>query len=464
MSLRVKLTLALLITSLSGVLIVAVLVQRVTINEFDSYVLEQERANFIADMVAYYEVFGSWDDMRMARGRLPFRPDADPQSMPPPEEPPFNTMRANKFTLVDQNGKVITPSQDYGPDEVIPASELKQADRIVVEGETVGYVLTNNEFPERDALEEAYLDRINRMLILATVSMIGLGLLLSLFFARSLSRPLREIAQAIRSLSHGKLDQKVPVRSRDEVGEVAAAFNQMSADLVKANQLRRQMTADIAHELRTPLSVLVGYLESLCEGLLKPNPARFKIMHDEARHLQHLVEDLRTLSLADAGELQLNAQWIAAEELIRLTAAAFSHQAEQQGIRLAVEAEPNLPLLHADPDRIIQVLSNLVSNALRYTPQEGCITLAARLDGDVVLSVQDTGAGIEADHLPHIFERFYRADMSRQQSENESGLGLAIAKSYVELHGGTISADSQVGVGTTISIRLPVSRLEKDAA
>jgi two-component system, OmpR family, sensor histidine kinase BaeS len=334
---------------------------------------------------------------------------------------------------------------------------LDDAEPIVVDGETVGYVITTSNYPARDKLEEAYLNRINQMLLSATVGAVTLALLLSFLFARSLSKPLHEIASAIKSLAHGNLEQQVPVRSRDEVGQVAIAFNQMSVELAQANRLRRQMTADIAHELRTPLSVLVGYLESVREGLLKPNPERFKIIHEEARHLQVLVDDLRTLSLADAGELHLNEQWIAPEELISLTAAAFSHQAEQQHITLSVCPEPDLPLLYADPDRLLQVLSNLVSNALRHTPDQGKITLTARKDAErVVLSIQDTGSGIEPEHLPHIFERFYRADASRHQNQNESGLGLAITKSFVEAHGGTISASSNPGEGTTITIQLPV--------
>jgi signal transduction histidine kinase len=237
------------------------------------------------------------------------------------------------------------------------------------------------------------------------------------------------------------------------VGQVAAAFNQMSANLSRANALRRQMTADIAHELRTPLSVVVGYLASMSEGLLKPTPERFKIMRDEAQHLQRLVEDLRILSLADAGELLLNLQPVAPGELVNLAAATFSHQAEQRHITLSVQIEPDMPLLRADPDRILQVLDNLLSNALRYTPEQGRITLISQLyDGHIQLSIQDTGLGIDPEHLPHIFERFYRGDSSRHQEQNESGLGLAIAKSIVEAHGGQISAQSTVGEGTTVSM------------
>jgi len=454
MSLRVKLTLALLVTGLAGIIIITVLIQQGTASEFDSFILEQERANFIENMTAYYEVFGSWDDMKLAHGRLPIPPN--PQDAPPDNSrnnpPPFPI----RFTLLDQNGQVVFSDKKDGPDQPAVDIDLDKADPIVVDGETVGYVVSSEEWPGRDDLEEAFLRRINQLLLAATAGAVALALLLSFLFARTLSKPLREITAAIQSISRGKLDQQVPVRSRDEIGQVAIAFNQMSADLARANHLRRQMTADIAHELRTPLSVIGGYLASLSDGLLKPNPERFKIMHNEAQHLQRLVEDLRTLSLADAGELPLNKREVAAGELIQLATAAFSHQAEQQDITLSVHTDPDVRMLHADPDRMLQVLSNLLSNALRHTPPQGRITLSTRVEHDqIILSIQDTGPGIDPEHLPHIFERFYRVDSSRHQKQDESGLGLAIAKSIVEAHGGTMRVSSEVGSGSTFSAILP---------
>ena len=258
-------------------------------------------------------------------------------------------------------------------------------------------------------------------------------------------------------MAGGELEQQVTVRSQDELGELAAAFNQMSVDLARANELRRQMTADIAHDLRTPLTVITGYLESLRDGVLKPSPARFDAMYAEAQHLQRLVEDLRTLSLADAGELPMNRQPVAPEALLERVAVAYRHQAEGQKAALHVRVEPGLPQIHADPERMMQVLGNLVSNALRYTADGGQISLtAAQHGGGLRLAVQDDGAGIAPEALPHIFERFYRGDSSRGQLEGESGLGLAIAKSIVEAHGGTISAQSTLGEGTTFAVFLPL--------
>jgi signal transduction histidine kinase len=216
------------------------------------------------------------------------------------------------------------------------------------------------------------------------------------------------------------------------------------------------MTADIAHDLRTPLTVITGYIEALRDGDLQPTPARFEAIHDEAQHLKRLVQDLRTLSLADAGELSLNCQLVSVPELLDRVATAHQHQAEQQQINLEVHPAEALPDLNVDFDRMVQVLGNLVSNALRYTPESGQIILSARTQDDaVLLRVKDTGHGIPPDELPRIFNRFYRADKSRQQDEGESGLGLAIARAIVEAHGGSISAKSEMGQGTTFQILLP---------
>lgn len=453
LTLRLKLTLALIITGLSGILILAFLVEQFTVSEFDNFVMEQERANFIENMTSYYEVYGSWDNLRMAGDGLPIA--AFPMEPPPDvltEAPPF------RFFLVDVDGHMIMPNPGNGPERHLPPEQLKIAEPIIVDGETVAYVATDDRWQGRDRLEQEFLIRIRRYLLIAMGGAVIIALLLSLLFARSLTHPLREIALAIQSISRGQLEQRVPVRSQDEIGQVALAFNQMSADLAREHHLRRQMTADIAHELRTPLSVVVGYLASLSDGLLRPTPERFKTMHDEALHLQRLVEDLRTMSLADAGELSLNRQPVKIDELLSLTAAAFTHQAEQQQVQLRIISEDHLPVLQADPDRLLQVFSNLVSNALRHTPAGGQITLAANKGTDALcITIQDTGVGIAAHHLPHLFERFYRADAAREHhTEGESGLGLAIAKSLIEAHGGTITVTSTEGVGTTFTIILVI--------
>jgi signal transduction histidine kinase len=238
----------------------------------------------------------------------------------------------------------------------------------------------------------------------------------------------------------------------------------MSADLATSNQLRRQMTADIAHELRTPLSVILGYTEALADGKLQGSPVIYDAMYGQSRLLSHLVDDLRTLSLADAGELILNQTVTPPGESLERTAAAHAALAAQREIHLEVQIAEDLPPIFVDRERLAQVLANLVANALRYTPEGGTITLAAAGGADqVILQVSDTGPGIEPEHLPLIFQRFYRADVSRLTTDNgESGLGLAIAKSLVEAQGGTIEATSTVGEGATFTIVLPPAAAPSD--
>jgi signal transduction histidine kinase len=234
----------------------------------------------------------------------------------------------------------------------------------------------------------------------------------------------------------------------------------MSREVARAHSVRRQMTADVAHELRTPLTVIAGYIESMRDGVLLPTPERLSVIYTEIEHLQNLVSDLRTLTQADAGELKLNKQWINSGELLQQAHAIFEHQAAQKGVNLGVIVTEGLPPVEVDEARLAQVMGNLLSNALRYTPAGGRIELGTALDGGrVTLTVRDTGQGIAPEDLPFVFDRFYRADKSRADENGESGLGLAIVKALVEAHGGTIEAESVVGSGTTFLIHLPTGRL-----
>jgi two-component system sensor histidine kinase BaeS len=218
------------------------------------------------------------------------------------------------------------------------------------------------------------------------------------------------------------------------------------------------MTADIAHELRTPMSLILGYTESLSDSKLPPTQETFDIIHDEAQHLSRMIDDLRTLSLADAGELPLTRRPIDVRALLERVMLAHLPEAQQQGVSIQVEAPPDLPPLEVDPGRMAQVLENLVSNALWYTPEGGQIVLSAEAkDGAINLRVKDNGTGIAADDLPFVFDRFYRADKSRQRQGNRSGLGLAIAKSIVEAHRGSLSVESSLGKGSTFAVALPLA-------
>jgi two-component system sensor histidine kinase BaeS len=285
-----------------------------------------------------------------------------------------------------------------------------------------------------------------------------IALLIGGLLARTLTKSLRELTAATKAMAGGHLGQQVEVRSNDEVGELALAFNQMSSDLAKSTQARKQMTADLAHDIRTPLSILRGYTQGLKEGQIDSSTKVFDIMHGEVEHLQHLVEDLRTLSLADTSELSLNKRAVDPKALLERAALAHMMQAENQGVTLRVEANDDLPSISVDTDRIAQVLNNLVSNALRHTTQGEVVLLAAHKEKQSEIKVRDTGIGIAPEDLPFVFDRFYRADKARQRANDDdasSGLGLAIAKAIVEAHGGTLSVESKVGEGATFTILIP---------
>jgi signal transduction histidine kinase len=232
----------------------------------------------------------------------------------------------------------------------------------------------------------------------------------------------------------------------------------MSTELSRSVNTRKQMTADIAHELRTPLSLILGHAEAVHDGVLPPTRENFEIIREEATRLEHLVNDLRTLSLADAGELSMNPQVIEPERLIQEVASLYQYETQKKNISLDVDIAPALPTIEVDPGRMTQVLTNILDNATRHTPAGGRITLAAKqIQGDVEFSIQDSGPGLKAEDLERIFERFYRADASRQRDgevPGGSGLGLAIAKSIVQAHNGQLSAASEAGNGLKIKIVL----------
>ncbi|MFB9315366.1 sensor histidine kinase [Nocardioides plantarum] len=281
-------------------------------------------------------------------------------------------------------------------------------------------------------------------------------LAIALVGAHQLVRPVRALTGAARRLAAGDETARVPERRRaDEVGELTAAFNDMADSRARAESLRRAMVSDIAHELRTPLSNIRGWLEAVEDGLAEPDAELLASLGEEAALLQSIIDDLRDLATADAGRLVIHPEQLHLATLFEQSLDAFGYQATATGVRLEALVDDELEL-EADPVRLRQVLANLLGNALRHTDRGGSITLTGRAEGDwVVLEVTDTGTGIQVADLPHVFDRFWRADPSRSRHHGGSGLGLAIVRSLVEAHGGTVGVASTVGAGTTFTLRLP---------
>lgn len=480
LSIRVKMLLIALLTSLAGVVLVGIVGWAVTIFAFDDFLREGKQEEFENYVEDYYIENGSLEGIARSYGiendvPLPVQPPSGAGQRPnqPPNQQGNNSQRPQPndprqlrnntppqqdiFVLADANGVILISGGKYKVGERVSNNELNRGEEVDIDNVRIGTILSTGQAPERDERDNEYIEAIGGALVIGGIGGAIVAVLVGILAAQVILRPVRDLETGIHALREGKLDHQIPVRNKDELGEVATAFNEMSTELARANLLRRQMTADIAHDLRTPLGVLTGYLEAIKDGVLEASQERFEIMYDEAKQIERLTDDLRTLSLADAGELPLHLQVSDVGDLLQNTAQSFERKASEQGVALSVTTAKNLPSLTLDPDRITQVLGNLVSNALRYTTEGGRITLSAQQhDSLIEVRVADTGSGIPTDKLPHIFERFYRADSARDLNEGSSGLGLAIAKSIIEAHGGTIHAESVVGQGTTMVIQLPI--------
>ncbi len=501
-SIRTKLTLIIIATSVLAVALVGVSARWITHSQFTTLRLEQTRSAFIEAAVSYYQQNGSWKGAEVGLQRdvnrilgvpsatdrvrdpsapadaapLPSIPRSDQDALPritaagpstPAQTvgPPGSELaaplgnerfeRRNPFALADVRGVVVVGNHRWRLGETIPPAILATGTPVVLDGKHIGTV-SYDAPPELRSLERIYLQRTGQAIFYAAIAA-ALALLIGFLGTSFLTRPVRDLTGAIRKMRGGELEQSVPIRAQDELGELAHAFNDMSSAVARGQRLREQMTADIAHDLRTPLSVLTGYLEGIRDGVLDASPDTVDTMYQEAVQLQRLVEDLRTLSLADAGRLPLQLEVVDAGDVLTAVRQAFAPIAEQAGVTLKVASDASPLPLRVDPSRLRQVLGNLVDNALKHTSPGGAVRLTGRRDGDgIALEVADDGAGIPQEALAHIFERFYRADAARSDGSG-SGLGLPIARSLIEAHGGTIAAHSAAGQGTTITLRLPAA-------
>jgi len=485
MTLSRKLTIAFLLVAVTAAAIVAAFIRLTNATRLNQLILEQQRADFAALITDYYQHTGSVKGLDQFLRQIN---NPNPQQPLPNQPNQFNPQslpsdRRNIFGFADANGFVIVPLQpQFLPGQRVPPEIIARNTPLEVKGTVIGTILSPPLPPGLTPQEQAYLDRTNQALTLAALGAALLALVVGFLLARTLTHPLRALTIATEKMAGGDLNQQVTITSHDEIGELAESFNRMSREVARANQLRKQMTADIAHDLRTPLTVIAGYVESMRDGDLAPTPERLDTIYTEIERLQRLVGDLRLLAHTDAGELRLNLQSIHPKDLLESAAAPFKFSAEQKGITLTVNAADDLPLIQVDESRMNRVLSNLISNALRHTPAGGSVSIlatrrdkstqvdrytgkraqteprsATRTTQHVLITVADTGEGIPSSDLPHIFDRFYRADKSRTDADGaSSGLGLAIAKALVEAHGGRIWAESEVGGGTRMRVEMPV--------
>lgn len=372
----------------------------------------------------------------------------------------MGTLFGQRVVLTDTSGVVVADSQkellgkQYHPNS--PGRPLSSR----WGRETLGTLYTSPELSvETDSTSPQSLFRsINRFLLWGGLLAVAIALVITLVLSRHISAPIQALTLSARRLGQGDFSQRVKFQGKGELGELAQTFNSMADDLERAEELRRKMVADTAHELRTPLANIRGYLEAMRDGVMAPDTATIDSLYEEVILLSRLVDDLQELALAEAGELKISPQPEDISRLIHQAAAGARFQVAVKGVSVAVDLPDKLPEVNIDAHRIGQVLRNLLENAIAHTSQGDGITIAGReQDGWVEISVADSGEGIPAEDLPNIFERFYRVDKSRSRATGGYGLGLTIARSLVEAHGGKIKVQSELGKGSNFTFTLPLA-------
>jgi signal transduction histidine kinase len=443
-SITTKLILAFLLVSLISIITMVVLTRFSTRREFDKFVFNQYEAELVDNLAAYHQNNESWDGVDLVPiGRMPnqFGPAGQPSA---------------NFCVTDLDGVVVRGSFTHNVGDVVSVETLENATPLQAGEKTVGYLLIERPPDRRDPMQDEFSKRIDFSLLATGIGTIIMAFLFGTVISQTITKPIRELTSATHAMTDGKLGQQVTVHSRDEIGELAQSFNKMNDDLAHSFNLRKQMTADIAHELRTPLSLIIGHAEGVHDGVLQPTRENFEIIREEAERLEKLVNDLRTLSLADAGELSLDLQPLDINKLLNDIKTRYIVPFNQKRVTLDLKPDPGILKAALDPVRFSQVLMNILDNALRYTPEGGRVLISTtKMDDQIQIIIQDNGEGVTSEEASHLFDRFYRADESRTRDDGGSGLGLAIARSIVEMHRGKIRAESEKNQGLKIIIQLP---------
>lgn len=453
-----RLSLAFVLVTLIGVATVTLLVDWSAGSEFRQYVMRRDmmgQGSLLETLAAFYQRQGNWNGvadvlagntrpgMGQGRGMMVGRP---------------------AILLADANYRVIYDERGTRFNSMLDQGERANALPVTVNGGTVGYLLVNS--PGRDTFqpaEQAFLDQLRSTLVVAALIAGSVGIVLGLVISRGIARPLARLADTARAFAAKDWTRRAALAGTREIADLAAAFNEMADELQRSEIQRRNLMADIAHDLRSPLTVMQGNLQALLDGVYPLERAEIASLFDETRLLSRLVDDVRELTLAEAGQLPFHIRPVDVAASLRATAAHFALAAEAQNVQINLDIPAQLPMALADADRLAQVLRNLVTNALRHAPG-GQLTLSVHTQaptsggaGKLLIAVADTGEGIPAEDLPRIFDRFYRSDKSRTRAGGGTGLGLAIAKTWVEAMGGEIGAESQAGSGSRFWFTLPVA-------
>lgn len=477
--LRTRIFLTLLGTTILAVLLVSVLARRGTENEFNRFLAR----DFQRDQAVIAQLF----EEQLRQGGV-----EDAQQL---AEMVGKVYRV-PVTIVNPSGQVLVASRRGDVGQVVALENAEKRpfsphDPIQYRLDGDGHIqFTPPEIPEGAFRapergtqpgslpnpsydnQQTFIGSLNRFFWAIALGAVLITGVAGLWLAQRILQPVQALTLAAHKMAEGDLGQRVNVTSHDELGELSHSFNHMAAGLQKQETLRRNMVSDIAHELRTPLSNIRGYLEALQDGILEADEVTINSLHEESLLLNHLIEDLQELSLAEAGQLRLEPHACDVGGLVAQAVQSVQLAAAEKGITLAVDLPDNLPEAWADAERVLQILRNLLQNAVAYTPQGGTVTTTAVVATAVVatavvatpaatspatieVAIRDTGPGIAAEHLPHLFDRFYRADKSRHRATGGTGLGLAITKALLDLQNGRIWVTSTVGEGSTFTFSLP---------
>lgn len=488
-SLRNKLILSYIaLASFTG-LIIFLLIFLTSDQRLKTLVDKEEQAEIIAEVVNWYENEGSWQGFKAYYNNLhPISADQGPGPRPKkskkhkpnqgenqnsdskPPKPPHPKVfgqskgkpskRINQHGILDKDKRVLIQFLTFKEGDIAPDAYLSKIVPISLDDKIIAWLVPRDgKGISLRAEKKVFFEHTNQVLLMAIIIALIVAACLGVFLARYLLKPIEALTKASQAMAKGELKQSIVKTSQDELGDLAESFNQMSAGLTKSDTQRRQMTADIAHDLGTPLQVISGYIE-MAQELNKPlDQQKLNIISTEISHIKRLLNDLNILAKADDQSLSVQCQPVEIGALFERIQCAYRPQCELANVTFVSQLETNLAKVLLDEERMVQVLGNLINNAMRYTLEGGEISLMAwQEEEQLVIQVKDDGVGIDAEHLPFIFDRFYRVSESRSNESGNMGLGLSISKALVELQEGKISVSSDgKGEGCCFTLRFPYS-------